>query len=71
MIHTFHQAKPCPFLFQSSGKKKVVEFIIVKQGGASYDQIQHMKIPNLAVKGMMGNLWLISLKINLDVFIFR
>jgi len=26
---------------------------------------------NLAVKGMIGNFWLISLKINLDAFIFK
>jgi hypothetical protein len=28
-------------------------------------------VTNLAVKGMIGNFWLISLKINLDAFIFK
>jgi hypothetical protein len=28
-------------------------------------------VANLAVKGMIGNFWLISLKMNLDAFIFK
>jgi len=69
MVNTFYQPKPSTFLFQSPGAEKIYQDNI--EGRDHWNLCNRMEKAHLAENGMIGNFWLISLKINLDDFIFR